>query len=160
MIRSVAIVSTCALIYQGPVSKMNSEEFDEHVELVHRSIRRLMAEPQALLAEKQLGRAHHRALFYIRREDGISVGDLAARMAITTQALHKTLRDLIERRLVKSVPKPANRRYRQLTLTESGRRFEAQISGLQRALFAKVSARLGEAEIARWATVASTLADT
>jgi DNA-binding MarR family transcriptional regulator len=138
---------------------MNAQEFDEHVELVHRSIRRLMAEPQALLAKKQLGRAHHRALFYIRREDGISVGDLATRMAITTQALHKTLRDLIDRKLVRSAPNPINRRFRRLTLTPAGRRFEAEISGLQRALFAKVRAEVGDSEMARWARVAATLAE-
>ncbi len=141
------------------MSDSAADEFDDHVELVHRGIKRLMAEPQALLTRRGLGRAHHRALFYIRRENGISVGDLASRMAITTQALHKTLRSLLEQKLVTSVPNPANRRARQLTLTGSGRRFEARISGRQRALFAKVKRKVGDAEIARWAKVAGALAD-
>ena len=135
-------------------------ELDECLELLHRVVKQVITSPQTLLAGHGLGRAHHRALFYIRREQGIAVGDLAARMAVTNQAAHKTLRDLLEHGLIRSAPNPRNRRSRQLTLTREGTRLEASLSGLQREIFARVAGELGRARMAQWSEVSDALAET
>lgn len=139
---------------------MNQHELDECLELLHRAVRRVVTAPQALLATRKLGRAHHRTLFYIRREPGIAVGDLAQRTAVTNQALHKTLRDLIAIGFVRSAPNPENRRSRQLTLTPAGRRFEARISGMQRDALAAAFGTLGRERIERWAEATRAIAET
>lgn len=138
---------------------MTEDELDACLALLHRGIQRVITAPQTVLLERGLGRAHHRTMFYIRREPGIAVGDLAARAAVTGQALHKTLRDLIGQGLVLSKPNPKNRRSRQLSLTPAGRRLEAKLSGIQRGLFAVASQAVGKDKMLRWVEVARALAE-
>ena len=138
---------------------MDERELDECLEMLHRAIRRVITAPQSILAQRRLGRAHHRALFTIRREPGIAVGDLAARTAITKQALHKTVRDLIRRGLVRSTVNPRNRRSRQLSLTRTGYGFEERLSGVQRGLFAAARRKVGPRKMRQWSEVARALAE-
>ena len=81
-----------------------------------------------LLAEVELGRAHHRALHFIGRNPGMTVGDLLAVLRITKQSLGRVLATLVEQGLVQQSPGRGDRRQRLLTLTESG-------AALERALF-------------------------
>ena len=54
------------------------------------------------LAQQGLGRAHHRALYFIARRPNMSVSDLLALLAITKQSLGRVLNELAERGLVDS----------------------------------------------------------
>jgi DNA-binding MarR family transcriptional regulator len=90
------------------------------------------------LAELGLGRAHHRALFFIGRNPGITVSDLLAILRITKQSLARVLTALIEQGYVAQAPGRADRRQRLLTLTAAG-------GALERKLFDRQCARLGPA---------------
>ena len=87
------------------------------------------------LAELGLGRAHHRALFFIGRNPGITVSDLLAILRITKQSLARVLTALIEQGYVAQASGRADRRQRLLTLTAAG-------SALERKLFDRQRARL------------------
>ncbi|MFW2853525.1 MarR family transcriptional regulator [Sphingomonas sp. TX0543] len=94
------------------------------------------------LAQQGLGRAHHRALYFIARRPNMAVSDLLALLAITKQSLGRVLNDLTERGLVESRPGERDRRQRLLRLTEPGRDLE---SGLYEALREKMSAAYSNA---------------
>src|SRR5579863_1182477 len=90
------------------------------------------------LEELGLGRAHHRALFFIGRNPGITVSDLLAILRITKQSLARVLTALMEQGYVAQSPGRADRRQRLLTLTPTG-------AALERKLFERQKTRLGPA---------------
>jgi DNA-binding MarR family transcriptional regulator len=88
----------------------------------------------ALLDEAGLGRAHHRALHFIGRNPGMTVGDLLAILRITKQSLARVLAALVEKGLVQHSPGRGDRRQRLLTLTAEGARLERALFECQREL--------------------------
>ena len=56
------------------------------------------------LAQMGLGRAHHRALYFIARQPDLTVSQLLEHLAITKQSLGRVLNELAERGLVESRP--------------------------------------------------------
>ncbi len=132
---------------------MTESELDRYLTLMHRAFRALVRGPDTVLAQYGLGRAHHRALFMIRREGELTVGDLAAHLAVTTQALHKTLQPLLQQGLVLARADAVDARRKCLTLSAEGTQLEAQISGMQRDVFARVHSVVGDACMEDWCRV-------
>jgi DNA-binding MarR family transcriptional regulator len=126
---------------------------DTYLTLMHRAFRELVRGPDMVLAQSGLGRAHHRALFMIRREGELSVGDLATQLAVTNQALHKTLQPLLKQGLVLVRTDEEDARRRRLCLSPGGECLERQISGMQREVFARVRRQVGDASMADWCRV-------
>lgn len=79
------------------------------------------------LARQGLGRAHHRALYFIARRPDMAVSDLLALLAITKQSLGRVLNELAERGLLESRPGERDRRQRLLRLTDAGRALEGDL---------------------------------
>ena len=79
------------------------------------------------LAKQGLGRAHHRALYFIARRPDMPVSELLALLNITKQSLGRVLNELIERDLVETRPGERDRRQRLLRLTEAGKTLEAEL---------------------------------
>ncbi len=90
--------------------------------------RDLAASVDPMLAAHGLGRAHHRALHFIGRSPGLTVGDLLVALGITKQSLARVLAALIGQGLVHQAAGRSDRRQRLLSLTEAG-------VALERALF-------------------------
>ena len=117
------------------------------------------AEPDALLARVGLGRVHHRVLYTVVRLPGVRVGDLAAALGITRQALHRPLSELTRKKLVSVTVAKSNRRERALHATERGVELEDRASGLQRAQLARAFEAAGADAAQRWALVMEKLAE-
>ena len=79
------------------------------------------------LAEQGLGRAHHRALYFIARQPDLTISALLKILAITKQSLGRVLTDLGERSLVETRAGEVDRRQKLLRLTTKGAEFEAQL---------------------------------
>ncbi|MBI0474948.1 MarR family transcriptional regulator [Sphingomonas sp. MA1305] len=79
------------------------------------------------LAAQGLGRAHHRALYFIARKPDLTVSELLALLAITKQSLGRVLNELNDRKLVEARPGERDRRQRLLRLTAEGVRMEAEL---------------------------------
>ncbi len=86
----------------------------------------------AILDELGLGRAHHRALHFIGRSPGMTVGDLLAILRITKQSLARVLTTLVEQGYVAQSPGRSDRRQRLLSLTEAGQALERRLFERQR----------------------------
>lgn len=127
--------------------------------LLHFAFRAVVKGPDELLAERQLGRVHHRILFFIARTPAITVGALGAALGVSKQALHGPLRALVRAKLVAARPDLANRRLRRLTLTPAGKSLEDRLSGHQRRLFAAAFRKAGAAGTEGWQTVMRELAE-
>lgn len=96
------------------------------------------------LARLGLGRAHHRALYFISRKPGLTVSDLLSLLAITKQSLGRVLNELGERGLVETRAGERDRRQRLLTLTEAGRKLESDLFEVGRQRMSQAYAQAGQ----------------
>ncbi len=99
------------------------------------------------LAAQGLGRAHHRALYFIARQPGLTVSELLALLAITKQSLGRVLSDLTEQGLVEARPGDRDRRQRLLRLTEAGGSLEASLFESFRSKLAAAYASAGQGAV-------------
>jgi DNA-binding MarR family transcriptional regulator len=97
-----------------------------------------------VLADMGLGRAHHRALYFIARKPGLTVSDLLSLLSITKQSLGRVLNELAERDLVDTKPGDRDRRQRLLTLTQAGTTLETELFDAGRERMSRAYARAGQ----------------
>lgn len=129
----------------------------EAIELLYFAYREFTAGPDRILAERGLNRVHHRILYFIGRNEAVSVSELLAILAVTKQALHGPLRQLVRLDLVSNEPSEHDRRVKQLRLTASGRRLERRLTGTQMALLAEVFEAAGAPAAQGWREVMTAL---
>ncbi|MEO8375421.1 MAG: MarR family transcriptional regulator [Sphingomonas bacterium] len=99
------------------------------------------------LASRGLGRAHHRALYFIARSPGMTVSQLLSLLAITKQSLGRVLTELTDRGLVETRPGDRDRRQRLLSLTEEGKALENELFEALRERLSAAYASAGQAAV-------------
>jgi len=119
---------------------LREDEIRRGVELLYFGYTRLTGAIDQELAKQGLGRAHHRALYFIARQPDLTVGDLLKLLAITKQSLGRVLKELHERGLVVTTPGQVDRRQKLLRLTDEGLALETE-------LFAQLRERLSSAYV-------------
>jgi DNA-binding MarR family transcriptional regulator len=112
----------------------------------------------AVLGEHGLGRLHHRVLYAVVRTPGIGVGELAAALGISRQALHRPLSDLRGRDLITAEVAEHSRRERELSATAAGRDLERAATGPQLEHLEKVFEAAGPVAAEGWRQVMRGLA--
>lgn len=85
----------------------------------------------ALLEEFELGRPHHRVLYFADARPGISVGELMAILRISNQALGRTISQLVALELVEQRYSLKDRRIRQHFLTQKGKALLDRLTATQ-----------------------------
>jgi DNA-binding MarR family transcriptional regulator len=98
----------------------------------------------AALAERGLGRAEYRALYFIARQPGLTVSALLALLGITKQSLGRVLKPLEARELVIARPGGRDRRQKELRLTDAGREMEAALFVLLRDAMGRAYSAAGQ----------------
>lgn len=111
---------------------LGEEDVRHDMELLFYAYRDFTAEADVVLARHGLGRAHHRALYFIGRNVGITVSELLAILRITKQSLARVLNDLIRLGFVVQRTGTEDRRRRHLDLTDSGAELERHLMERQR----------------------------
>lgn len=106
---------------------LRETEVRRGVELLFFGYTRLTRSIDDSLTEHGLGRAHHRALYFIARQPDLTISNLLKILAITKQSLGRVLTDLAERGLVENRAGEVDRRQKLLRLTTEGAEFEAQL---------------------------------
>jgi DNA-binding MarR family transcriptional regulator len=135
------------------------QELNEALEALHFAFRAVVAKPDAILAERGLSRVHHRILYFIGRQPGLSVNELLATLGISKQSLNSPLRQLTELGLVESKIDAIDRRIKHLNLTRAGCCLESQLSDDQRQRFARVFEVVGIEGETAWRQVMQLLAE-
>ncbi|MGE5470982.1 MAG: MarR family winged helix-turn-helix transcriptional regulator [Bacteroidota bacterium] len=125
-------------------------ELDDSIELFFFAYRAFTARPDRMLAERGLGRVHHRILHFVGRNRQIAVTALLGILGVSKQALHAPLRQLIDMKLVVVELAEHDRRVKQLSLTPEGRQLEAQLTGTQRQHLATAFAAAGPDAESGW----------
>ncbi len=121
------------------------------------SYRAFTERPDRILERRGLGRVHHRILYFVGRNPGVSIKGLLDILDVTKQALNAPLRQLIEMKLLNVSANAGDRRVRNLDLTEEGKRLESELTGAQmRHLEAALSSAGPDAE-AGWRQVMAEL---
>jgi DNA-binding MarR family transcriptional regulator len=141
-------------------SAVNAEK-DRLIEawrVMHYALRAVIAEPDRMLAKRGLTRVHHRILFFLARDPGMSVGALQAMLDVTKQALNTPLKQLREQGLIEFAKADHDARVRELELTEDGRALEAKLTGEQLRMFSEAFDTAGDVSASGWFDVMAVLA--
>ena len=80
---------------------LREDEVRRGVELLYFGYTRLTRSVDELLVDHGFGRAHHRALYFIGRHPGQTVGHLLSILKVTKQSISRVLKDLLEERAEK-----------------------------------------------------------
>ncbi len=121
---------------------LREDEIRRGIELLYFGYTNMVRGADTILAGEGLGRAHHRALYFIARRPGLAVGELLRLLAITKQSLSRVLTELQARDLVEQRVGSSDRRQRLLRLTAAGATLEARLFG---ELETRMAAAYGEA---------------
>jgi len=113
------------------------------VELLFFAYRDFTSEADAVLAEYEMGRAHHRVLHFVNRHPGLRVADLLEILKITKQSLARVLKDLVDQGWILQKAGDRDRRQRLLHATQKGAALADRLDGLQSKRVAQALARAG-----------------
>jgi len=141
------------------VDLQREQELRQAIELLFFSYRAFTRGPDEILEKRGLGRVHHRILYFVGRDPGLSVNELLKVLQISKQALHLPLRQLLSMELVKNDKSKSDRRVRELKLTAAGKRLEARLTGTQLLQLESVFKSRGKKTEKAWKQVMQQLAD-
>lgn len=119
-----------------PSLEISEEDLRQAKELLFFAYRDFTVEPDAILAKYNFGRAHHRVIYFVGRNPGITVNELLEILRITKQSLNRVLRQLLQKEFIDQKSDPADRRRRRLHLTPAGENLEAELTEQQSLLIA------------------------
>jgi DNA-binding MarR family transcriptional regulator len=103
----------------------------EFAELLFFAYRDFTRDPDAILADFDFGRAHHRVLHFVNCHSGLRVADLLDVLNITKQSLSRVLKQLIDKGYVVQRAGSSDRRERLLYPTAAGRALAERLAAPQ-----------------------------
>ena len=140
------MVNMAAPIPASPLF-LREPEIRRGIELLYFGYANLTRSIDAGLARQGLGRAHHRALYFIARKPDLTVSELLGILAITKQSLGRVLGELGERELVETRTGDRDRRQRLLRLTPAGAALEAELFDALREKMAAAYSNAGQGAV-------------
>ncbi|MEQ8665659.1 MAG: MarR family transcriptional regulator [Rhodospirillales bacterium] len=141
-----------------PLAKANplflrDADLREALELLFFGYRDFTSEADAILANYGFGRAHHRVIYFVGANPGLSVSELLGTLQVTKQSLSRVLGQLVDERFVEQRTDADDRRRRLLFLTEKGQGLENELTERQCALIARAYRQAGASSVAGFRTV-------
>jgi DNA-binding MarR family transcriptional regulator len=115
-----------------------AKQLREAIELFYFAYRAFTSGPDKILDRYALGRVHHRILYFVGRNPGVSVNALLEILSVSKQALNAPMRQLIERGFIVAGTDSRDRRFKLLCLTSEGKKLESQLTGTQMKLLGVV----------------------
>lgn len=123
-------------------------------ELLFFGYSRMTRAVDARLGANSIGRAHHRALYFIGRHPDISVSELLAILSVTKQSLGRVLTELEQRELIQARVGDRDRRQRLLRLTEKGHALDMELFNASRDIIANAYVQAGQQAVSGfWAVL-------
>lgn len=106
--------------------------------------------PDKLLAQRGLGRVHHRILYFVGHNPDIAINALLGILKISKQALNAPLKQLVKMELITVTTAEYDQRVRQLSLSPAGKKLESQLTDTQIQLLQQVFQQLGKETETAW----------
>ncbi len=138
---------------------LREEELRYSIELMFFAYRDFTAEADAMLESRDLGRAHHRVIYFVGREPGINVSDLLAILNITKQSLSRVLSRLIRDDYIRQDQGKTDKRQRLLSLTDKGKALEHDVTMIQRRRFANAFKSVSTKDVTGFISVMEAMLD-
>ncbi|MBL4721947.1 MAG: MarR family transcriptional regulator [Alphaproteobacteria bacterium] len=138
---------------QNTATPPNDAELRQAIEMLFFAYRDFIAEPDAMLVRHHLGRAHHRAIYFIGRYPGVTMKELLGILKITKQSLNRVLAQLLTDNYIVQTTSALDRRRRLIELTEKGRELERQLTENQRIRIARAYRDAGAEAVEGFRTV-------
>lgn len=126
---------------------LREDEIRHGVELLFFGYTRLTKSIDDQLSKQGLGRAHHRALYFIARNPDLTVSQLLRALAITKQSLGRVLTELQRRDLIETRSGEIDRRQKLLRLTQAGAALEAELFDALRTRLSQAYRRAGQESV-------------
>jgi DNA-binding MarR family transcriptional regulator len=146
-------VNMTALAQSASPLFLREAELRRGMELLYFGQLYLTRSVDAGLAAQGLGRAHHRALYFIARQPDMTVSDLLRLLSITKQSLGRVLNELVERGLLEIRAGDRDRRQRLLRLTPHGADMERNLFDAIRERMSAAYASAGQGAVTGFWTV-------
>jgi len=116
-------------------------------------------EADDILLELGLGRAHHRVIYFVGKNPGMTVSDLLNILRITKQSLSRVLSHLISESYIYQKIGSRDKRQRLLFLTSKGSALETRLTDIQCTRFANAYLQSGASDVAGFEQVLNALLD-
>src|SRR5574338_1417046 len=107
---------------------LREEDLRQAIELLFFAYRDFTGEADQLLVEYGFGRAHHRVIYFVGRQPGMTVSELLGILKITKQSLSRVLSALVAQGFVIQRQGERDRRQRLLHLTDKGAELERRLT--------------------------------
>jgi DNA-binding MarR family transcriptional regulator len=116
---------------------LRDDDLRQGIELLFFAYRDFTAKADETLLQYGFGRAHHRVIYFVGRNPGMTVSDLLDILKITKQSLSRVLGQLVRQGFIVQRHGTTDRRQRLLHLTDRGTDLERKLTEDQRALVAR-----------------------
>ena len=111
---------------------LKDDQIKDCIQLLLYAYRETFSDPNEVLKKNSLGAAHHRTLYLIERNEGISVNELIIKLKITKQSLNRVLNDLKRSKIIKQIKDNNDSRRKLLYLDQLGRKFFNEVFKTQK----------------------------
>jgi len=110
---------------------LTEEDLRQAFDLLFFAYRDFTKEADALLEDYGFGRAHHRVIYFVKRNPSITVNRLLKILKITKQSVARVLGQLVREGFIDQKTDCDDRRRRTLVLTTKGEELEARLTQCQ-----------------------------
>ena len=132
---------------------LREEELRQAMELLFFAYRDFTSEANAVLIDYGFGHAHHRVIYFVGRNPGITVSRLLGILKITKQSLSRVLGQLVDDGYVVQEMDLDDRRRRLLSLTAKGAELLSQLTTRQSNRIARAYREAGADAVEGFCTV-------
>ena len=109
---------------------LSEKEIRKIMELFFFSYKEFTFGPDKILDTINLGRAHHRVIYFVGKHEKITIKDLLLILQITKQSLSRVLNQLVDQKYI-IVTSGEDKRTKNLSLTKKGANLEEKLSSIQ-----------------------------
>ena len=106
---------------------LKDDQIKDFIQLLFYAYRETFLDPKDILAKKNFGLAHLRAINLVEKYPGISLSELMFKLKITKQSLNRVMRELIKAKIVKQVKDESDSRKKNLFLDKDGKQLFEKI---------------------------------
>ena len=106
---------------------LKDDQIKDFIEQIFYAYRETYSDPRKILKKYSFGSAHHRTIYIIERNKGITISGLLNKLKITKQSLNRVLRDLIKNKSVHIKKGEIDSRQRHVFLNEKGQKLFDEI---------------------------------
>tara|TARA_Y100001970_G_C13945372_1_gene705377 strand:+ start:14 stop:496 length:483 start_codon:yes stop_codon:yes gene_type:complete len=109
---------------------LNDKEIRKIIELMFFSYRDFTAGPDKILEKIKFGRAHHRVIYFVGKQNNLTIKELLSILQITKQSLSRVLNQLVnEQYIILTIGE--DKRTKKLSLSKKGQELEKKLSEIQ-----------------------------